>query len=233
MEAAPTRGQREVQIPQRQGRTARMATLEIRSAQVVLKRPKLLAHQDAQKPVEVHVLYAKEANPPEGTDGLEWLLLTSEPVETEAEINRVLGIYEKRWKIEEYHKAWKSGTKVEELRQQRAENLKKVAVILGFIAVRLLQLKVKMETTPEAPCEQVLCPIEWKVLWTTCEKGKPLPTEVPSMQWAYRAIARLGHWSDTKRTGRASWDTLWNGWQRLSDHLLGYRVAQRLSDEKM
>ena len=47
-----------------------------------------------------------------------------------------------RWKIEEFHLAWKSGgAQVEKQRMQTADNLERMAVILAFVAVRLLQLK--------------------------------------------------------------------------------------------
>lgn len=233
LEAAPVRGLRTVPIPQRQGRTARTAQLEVRSARLKLQRPATLGANQAPASVQVQVVYARELNAPTGEDGLDWMLLTSEAVETAEELNRVLTLYELRWKIEEFHKAWKCGTKVEDLRQQSAENLKKAAVILAFIAVRLLQLKVRMEAEPEQSCEVVLLPREWKMLWVSIEKKKPLPAKAPSLQWAYRALARLGHWSDTKRTGRASWEVLWRGWQRLCDVLLGYLAAQALFEEKM
>jgi hypothetical protein len=233
MEAAPVRGLRTVWIPQRQGRTARTAQLQVRSAVLQLKKPRPLASAQAAEFVTVHVVHAHELNPPKNAEGLDWMLLTREPIETEEELNRVLSLYEMRWKIEEFHKAWKSGTNVEDLRQQSAENLKKAAVILGFLAVRLLQLKETMEATPEEPCDSVLLPREWKMLWVSVEKKKPLPPKTPSLKWAYQALARLGHWSDTKRTGRASWETLWRGWQRLCDVLLGYLAALHLSEEKM
>ena len=92
------------------------------------------------------------------------MLLTSEPIDSEQSAQLVMDKYEKRWQVEEYHKAWKSGTKVEELRQQRGENLKKMAVLLGFIAVRLLHLKMQMETAPEQPCSEVLSKDQWQVL---------------------------------------------------------------------
>ncbi|PSV78723.1 IS4 family transposase, partial [Photobacterium leiognathi] len=44
----------------------------------------------------------------------------------------------------------------------------------------------------------------------------------------YKSIARLGGWKDTKRTGRASVKTLWQGWFRLQTILEGYELAKYL-----
>jgi len=60
---------------------------------------------------------------------------------TAAQAIRVLDIYAKRWRIEDFHKAWKSGCRVEERRLQSEGTLRRVAVILAFVAVRLVQLR--------------------------------------------------------------------------------------------
>ena len=57
--------------------------------------------------------------------------------------------YEQRWRIEEFHLAWKSGgTQVEKQRMQTADNLERMSVVLAFVAVRLIQIReVVMEKT--------------------------------------------------------------------------------------
>ncbi len=139
-----------------------------------------------------------------------------------------------RWRIEDFHKAWKSGVGVEEQRMQSIENLEKMIVILSFVAIRLLQLKEYFEypaavSMPDhsASCDEVLTDAEWKVLWNSVEK-KSLPKEIPTAAWAYKAMARLGGWTDSKRTGKAAWSTLWKGWFRLKERLEGLRIAKEL-----
>ena len=46
----------------------------------------------------------------------------------------------------------------------------------------------------------------------------------PTLGWAYCAIAKLGGWNDTKRTGKASWATVWKGWYKLQERLEGYKI---------
>jgi hypothetical protein len=73
----------------------------------------------------------------------------------------------------------------------------------------------------------VLDEAEWRVLWMSQEgKRKPLPKAAPSLPWAYEAVAKLGGWLDTKRTGRAGWEAMWDGWFRLQDRVDGYLMAQ-------
>lgn len=58
-----------------------------------------------------------------------------------AAVLRLVRDYELRWRIEEFHKAWKSGAGVERQRLQSAGNLERMRVITAFIAAYLLQLQ--------------------------------------------------------------------------------------------
>ena len=79
-------------------------------------------------------------------------------------------------------------------------------VVAAFLAVRLLQLRELLDAT-ETTSEKVLTEDEWKVLWVSTERNKPLPKTAPPAHWAFYAIAKLGGFTDTKRTGRVGWDT--------------------------
>ena len=70
-------------------------------------------------------------------------------------------------------------------------------------------------------------PLIWKVLWSSVEK-KSLPEKIPTAAWAYSAIARLGWWADSKRTGKAAWSAIWKGWFRLKERIEGFRIAAEL-----
>ncbi|HCU65507.1 MAG TPA: hypothetical protein DF774_07095 [Rheinheimera sp.] len=61
------------------------------------------------------------------------------------------------------------------------------------------------------------------------DKGKRKRKEkAGSLQWAYMAIARLGGFMDSKRTGIASWGVLWEGWEALQSKLDGFLAAKDL-----
>ena len=221
-----------VQVPQRGGRPAREATLTVWAQRIRLKRPKRLAAAAAPPRVAVNAVLAREESPPTGVEPLEWLLFTSEPIATADDVLEVLRIYRLRWKIEVFHKAWKSGVGVERQRLQSADNLERIAVILAFVAIRLLQLRERHEDDPDASCQDVLTETEWKVLWMAIEKSRP-PKKVPTANWAYRAIARLGGWHDSKRTGRVGWDSYWLGWQKLQERIEGYEAAKVLAGARL
>ncbi|MGR6860365.1 IS4 family transposase [Aliivibrio salmonicida] len=109
-------------------------------------------------------------------------------------------------------------------------------VITAFIAVRLLQLRELVSTKNAAKdinCQEFFSPLEWKLLWAKTEK-KVLPKELPSLHWAYYALAKLGRWHDSKRNGVVGWNALWDGWQILTQLVDGARlVHQQLSLDEM
>lgn len=153
-----------------------------------------------------------------------------------ADARRIVSHYERRWLIEEYHKAWKSGgTCVESLRMQTRDNLERMVVIKAFIAVRMLGLRQEgiSEETQNDSCKKILTPTEWKLLWVKLE-GKQLPSQTPTLKWACLKLAKLGRWHDSKRTGRPGWVVMWDGWFRLQDMqdmVEGYLVMKSLDQE--
>ncbi len=218
-------GSKELKIPQKGGRKSRTAHLDIKYAPVTLKSPANKKEFD-----NISLYYVGCIEQGESDDKLAWHLLTSEPVTNKEEALNIVSYYERRWLIEDFHKVWKSeGTQVEQLRMQSKDNLERLSVILAFIATRLLQLRFMNESKElsSSCCERVLKGKAWKLMWLKLEKKK-LPKEAPNISWAYKSIARLGGWKDTKRTGRASVKTLWQGWFRLQTILEGYELAKSL-----
>jgi len=219
------RGRMQVSIPQRGGRRARNATLTLQSETVMLAATRRRVGNQLE-PLTVNAVLASESGT--GEDRLCWLLLTSEPIDRPEQVQEVLRCYGLRWRIEEFHKAWKSGAGVEQLRMQHCDNLLRMAAVLALVAVRLLQLREALDnkSLSETSCEAVLGEIEWKVLWVSTQKKKRPPTKPPTLKWAYQAIAKLGGFTDTKKTGRASWATIWRGWSRLNERTIGYRLLR-------
>lgn len=230
LKAAPVLGTAHVELPQRGGRPARTAKLRLTSATVELKRPNSLDVKHPRKLV-VNAVLAEELKPPAAEEPLNWMLLTTEPVESLVEVENVLKFYRMRWRIEVFHKAWKTGAGVERQRLQTSENLERIAVVLAFVAIRLIQLRELFEAGAEVRCDQLLDKELWTLLWVGVERTKP-PRTPPSAEWAYRALARFAGWTDTKQTGRVGWDTLWKGWSRLQERYEGLQAYKQLQSFK-
>ena len=99
--------------PRQQVRKSRDAELDIRSCCVTMSAPLHLRNRNDC--VTLNVVVASERNPPQGEQAIEWILLTTLPISTLAEVLTVIEYYMSRWMIEVFFKTLKSGCGVESL----------------------------------------------------------------------------------------------------------------------
>lgn len=210
----------------REARQGRTATMMIRTARVELEPPR---QADSDEPITMNVVLATEDGRSNDDSPPAWLLFTSEPVETKQEALAVIRAYELRWLIEEFHKAWKTGCRIHKRPVQTEGNLHRLMAITAHVAVRLLQLRSAAQINPERSCEHILDPDELQCLTAVAKQRKSSPPSPPTVQWATQAIAKLAGWRDTKRTGRIGWEKLWEGWAKLEDLVMGWRLARDAS----
>lgn len=90
---------------------------------------------------DVNMVVIRETNPAAGFTALRWVLFTSLPVDSEWEQNRVGHYYELRWKIETYFRLLKSGYHIEAYRQDSAEKIAKLMIVLSLAAMVIINLK--------------------------------------------------------------------------------------------
>ena len=79
--------------------------------------------------------------PPQGEEPIRWTLLTNEPVLDFDDAWRVIGWYEWRWVVEEYHKCLKTGCRIEDLQFTAVERLQPAIALLSAVALTLLNLR--------------------------------------------------------------------------------------------
>ena len=138
-----------IDIKQKGGRKARKARIALSYSSVTLKKPQ---RAKANSTLDINVVVCQELTPNGEKGKLRWVLYTSEAVNSPEQARQIARYYELRWKIEEFHKIWKTeGTEVEKLRMQSRENLRRVAVIQAFIAVRLFQLREMVKNKKRKP----------------------------------------------------------------------------------
>ena len=218
LEAQPISLQQEIQLPETSKRSPRKAKLEVRFCQVNLRTPYRFDNRD---PLEVYAVYAIEVDCPEGETPVEWMLLTTEAVTDASMAATILRWYSYRWRVEEYHKIFKSGCQVERYRLA-ADGMKALLGFLSIIAVELLQLTYLHRTQPDTNAIELLNPLEIKVLKA---KSPKLP-KVLTVAWAVEAIARLGGYLEHRHKTPIGIQVLWRGWLKLHDLCEGWQLAR-------
>ena len=218
VEAQPISFDMEIELPQTSKRSARKAKLAIRFCSVNLRTPYRFDNRD---PIPIYAVYATEIDCPEGETPVEWMLLTTEVVADIHMASTILRWYSYRWRVEEYHKIFKSGCQVERYRLA-AEGMKTLIGFLSVIAVELLQLTYLHRTQPSAPAIEVLNSLELRILKA---KSPKLP-KLLTVSWAVEAIARLGGYLEHRHKTPIGIQVLWRGWLKLHDLCEGWQLAK-------
>lgn len=214
---APTAPRSRRQTPER---AARCATLSITRAAVDLRRPNSLS-LDHVSELPVNVVHVRETDPPPDQEPIDWTLLTSEPIETVADLEHIIDIYRYRWLIEELFKALKTGCLYEgRLFESRHALLNLLATSLP-IAVELLWMRARVADDPDAPALDIIDAEQLEVL--RAMGHRPVPANATAAQ-VLLAIAGLG--GHLKRNGPPGWLVLYRGYQRLLDYAAGWAAAR-------
>jgi hypothetical protein len=203
--------------PNRSGRRAHIA---IGTCRTTLKKSKYSNVKVA--PFEVNVVRVWEPHPVPNEPAIEWILLTTEDVSTPQAAARVVDIYRRRWTIEEYFKALKTGCSLEKRQVESYDALRKVLALFVPIAYRLLLLRGLERLDPAAPATSVFSATDLEIMRRApSNRALPLPKTVAD---ALLHVARLG--GHIKNNGRPGWQTLAWGYEKLLTLRLGWELAQ-------
>jgi hypothetical protein len=221
-----TLGRYTLSLRARPGQAAREAQIEVRVGKVKVPRPKQVSpwvKSLNQPPIEMNVIEVVEVNPPKGEKPIRWVLFTSLPVETFDDAWTIIGYYELRWLIEEYHKALKTGCAAQSRQLKAAGRLEAFVGLTSVLAVRLLQLKSFARTKPDTPARRVV-PLIWLQMLKLARKGLDRVHDMTVGQF-YREVAKLGGFMGRKSDGEPGWITIWRGWDKLNTYVV---VASKL-----
>src|ERR1700681_2684666 len=224
-----------MEITKKKGRSARTAKMEVRSASVTLKPVRRPADQPRLPEVKVNVVWVREINPPTGEKPVEWMLLTSLPVETFEQACLVADYYACRWQIEIYFKVLKSGCQVEKLQLETAERIKPCLAMYMIVAWRVLYATMLGRECPDLSCEVIFSEAEWKSVWTV-QKQELLPRQTPSLGVFMKLVGELGGHTGQPWDGPLGPKRLWIGLQRTTDfghawRLFGPEALSRPTDK--
>jgi len=206
--ACETRGRR-------QARVDRKAVVEVRAASVTLRPP---ARSDRALPtVPVQVVLVREVSPPAGEVAIEWLLVTTLPIDTADQVRLVVQYYCVRWLIEVLFRIFKSGCRVEGRLFEHLDRLLPCAAVYWIVAWRTLFVCRLGRSVPELDCEAIFAPAEWKSVWTAVHREAP-PETPPRLAVMIALIAQLGGYVNRpKRKDPPGPQTIWRGLQRMYD----------------
>jgi Transposase DNA-binding/Transposase Tn5 dimerisation domain/Transposase DDE domain len=205
----------------RQPRQSRTAQVEVRATQVTLRAP---WRSDRKLPdVTVNAVLVTEVNPPDGDVPVEWLLLTSLPIDTLDGVHLIVQYYCTRWMVEIFFRVLKSGCRVEERRFKHIDNFLPCLGIYMIVGWRVLMVCRLGRSCPEISCEAIFTPTEWKSVYQVVRRQSP-PPQPPRLQEMVRMVAQLGGYINRKRQDEPGPQTVWLGMQRMHDIALCWEL---------
>jgi hypothetical protein len=224
---APVAGGYTLALRARPKQPARRARIEVAFAPVttlIPRHPAASLQALAPQPIPQWVVWAREGNPPPTVkEPIDWVLLTSLPVRDLEAAMEVIGYYEKRWLIEEWHKALKTGCQVEGRQLHTSHRLEALTGVLSVAAVRLLQMKVVGRREPHRAAGD-LVPARYVELVHRARRGRGRPEDWTIRDF-FRGLAGLGGFLGRKSDGEPGWITIWRGWEALHWMLRGAQLA--------
>jgi len=218
--AAPERGER-------------VARIVVRASTVTLD----LRDQRTQKHVQttLNVVWAREeATTPKGEKAIEWLLLTNRSVGTSEQACEVVFAYSQRWRIEDFHRTWKSGAcRVEQTQLRSKESVIKWATLLAAVAARIERIKRLSRTEPDLPASVEFSAREIRAV-ILLRHGKKAAAvlrsgAVPTLAQLTRWVADLGGYTGKSSGGPPGSVTLARG---LSHVQTAVRALAALQQEE-
>ena len=205
----------------RQTRRARTAEVEVRALRVTLQSP--WRPGGPLPDVTVNIVLVHEPNPPDREPAVEWILLTSLPIETLDQVRQVIQNYCVRWTVEVFFRTLKSGCRVESRRFEHVDRFLPCLAIYLIVTWRTLFVCRLGREFPDISCEAVFEAAEWQSVYQIVKRETP-PEQPPTLREMVRLVAQLGGYVNRKREDEPGPQTVWLGLQRLHDIALCWVV---------
>jgi len=215
---SPVRGKVEVEVRKTSNRPGRLASCQVSYKKVKIRPPRKRPGLPSDlKPVTLWAILIREMSPPEGVEGLEWLLLTTLEVFNFDQACEIIRYYTLRWLVERFHFVLKSGCALEDRQLRQADRLQRFLALANVVAWRLLWLTYLGRGRPDLSCTVAFEDYEWQALYAYVHKTTILPNDLPTLQQATLWLAQLGGFLARKSDGYPGVKVLWRGWHRLFD----------------
>lgn len=208
-----------------QERSRGQARVEIRASRIALTQTKRFPGGSTHAitdTVALNVIYVREVG--NQRNPIDWLLVTSEPINNETEVFRAIDLYRRRWLIEEFFKGLKTGCAIEARQLKDAGAWFRIIPFYLLACARILNLRV---------CEALPIDLESTHPWLSREQLKILihlgskgRRKVKTYTDIKMELAHLG--GHLPRNGPPGWLTLLRGYLDLISLEKGLELAREL-----
>jgi hypothetical protein len=177
------------------GQPARVARLSVRFGEAQLRLPT----PGGATWVKQWFVYVDEPQRPRARNRIQWLLGSNRPVRDIHDAVQTIDNYKRRWRIEDFHRAWKSGCcDIESSQLQSLGAFHRWAILTSSMAARAEHIKHYSREYPDAPAtvlysrDEIDTVLQWRLEETPKARIHYQPGETPSLSEMTRWVAEFG-----------------------------------------
>ena len=138
-------------------------------------------------------MHVVEKNPPPAATAIKWLLFTTVQVASAKQVLKCVRWYVRRWRIEEWQRVMKSGSKILEHQNRDATVLLRAIARDAVIAWRIMLLALMGRTAPGLPADLVFDAGEGEVLQLLTSKKLSVGEAMIAVAQLAGYLHRAGH----------------------------------------
>jgi hypothetical protein len=231
IDAQPVVDEYVLSVPSGRKRRARQALMQVRTARVTLDMRENWSKK--ARPLTVNVVRVEEVETtPDGEEPIKWVLYTNHPVDSLEDLHLVIYSYTQRWRVEDFHRTWKSGAcRVEDMRLGSVAATKIWATILAPVAIRIERLKLLARTSPQSPADEEISPYELRAIRALKrEEGVIVPPKL-TVEEAVHFIAEIGGYTGPSSGGPPGTKTIARGLERVQLVAIGMWLDEQQPPE--
>ena len=164
------------------------ARLAVRFATMTVRPP--IGKQKRYEHQKLQIIHAVEPDPPDHRDALVWKLITNLDVTSFGQAVQRLEWYARRWNIETFFKALKTGCRIKDIRLTTADRLVRCIAMARSTVWRIFWMTMPRGAKPAGTPAAIFTEIEPALLDHTT--AAPKPGNPRDLDCYLTAVARLG-----------------------------------------
>lgn len=230
VKSSPIQTRQTIKVTDRRTSKQRKAKVQIRYTSATIKLGAPTKWQKKLKPIKLWAMQVEEINPPKGYKAVQWILLTTYPINTLEDALRINRYYVLRWIIERFHYTLKSGAKIKDLQLTTPKRVLNAVACYSISAVNIMRMNYLARACPEMTALDAGFEIkQLKILFAyvkkhiskniTFDKDHP-----PTIRQVIIFIARIGGFTNFSNQPFPGLKTFWRGWNIFNFILTAYAI---------
>lgn len=216
LEESPELGRVSFILSDRDGQPERKVQQVYKAREIVIQGKEKIGV--ASKAITMNAVALQEVDCPPDVEPINWTLLTTLPIKSLEEVQKIIKYYLCRWEIEVFFKTYKSGCKVEEKQLRTADRLYPLFTIFLMVAWRVHYLLNLSRVFPHLPCTVTFDDAEWKSGYMAATRQRELPEQIPTLDEMMRYVGMLGGYLNRRKDPPPGAKAIWKGITRLRDY---------------